>query len=78
MHRCDRGVLPAGGGENFAGLGVGPGGGRDECGDQACGDRPLAAGFQALRYTWPRLQDDPDGVLTELTSVLAQSEPTTC
>jgi len=36
----------------------------------------MAAGFRVRRNTGPRLQGDPDGIVAEIESLLAQSEPT--
>jgi very-short-patch-repair endonuclease len=46
--------------------------------DRVRQNRLMAAGFRVLRYTWQRLQDDPEGIVAEIKSLLAQSEPTIC
>jgi len=44
--------------------------------DRARQNRLMAAGFRVRRNTGPRLQGDPDGIVAEIESLLAQSEPT--
>ena len=41
-------------------------------------NRLVLAGYRVLRYTWRRLQDDPEGVIAEVRMALAAAEPTVC
>ena len=38
-------------------------------------NRLVLAGFRVLRYTWRRLQDDPQGLIVEIRAALAAYEP---
>lgn len=41
-------------------------------------NRLVLAGYRVLRYTWQRLQDDPDGIVAEIRAALIGAEPQVC
>lgn len=46
--------------------------------DRVRQNRLVLAGYRVLRYTWRRLQDDPDGIVAEIRTALAVAEPQIC
>lgn len=38
----------------------------------------VLAGYRVLRYTWQRLQHDPQGIVDEICAALAMAEPVVC